>query len=140
MDDPDWEVRVRGCRFLSTLWDYSTMNKVTSKKQKLETGPENDTNEHAGSLSWFFQIHGDILLIEAVGHSLVLLCLSFCVLLMLMPLIAPDNGFLPFCSGRITQRTEAYPRGLSNISERNPFRSGAKFERTILSARFLSSL
>ncbi|KAF9438919.1 hypothetical protein BGZ76_002918, partial [Entomortierella beljakovae] len=66
LDDSDWEVRIRACEFIAAVWTHciesSGDEPRSSKRQKDSYTPKPST-------SWFYDIRGDKILVEAAQDS-----------------------------------------------------------------------
>ncbi|KAF9109273.1 BRCA1-associated ATM activator 1 [Mortierella sp. AM989] len=66
LDDSDWEVRIRACEFIAAVWAHCLESGGdelrSSKRQKDSYNPK-------PSSSWFYDIHGDKILVEAAQDS-----------------------------------------------------------------------
>ncbi|KAG0225897.1 hypothetical protein BGW42_004051 [Actinomortierella wolfii] len=75
LDDADWEVRLRACRFLAAVWDHSRLlnaqddqdsrNAARISKRARGQGASPESSEALTSNWWFYDIRGDEILIEA---------------------------------------------------------------------------
>ncbi|KAF9163936.1 hypothetical protein DFQ26_002008 [Actinomortierella ambigua] len=74
LDDADWEVRMRACRFLAAVWDHSRLlnaqddpdSRRASRIAKRAKGTTTATAETKMTSNWwFYDIRGDEILIEA---------------------------------------------------------------------------
>ncbi|KAF9899854.1 BRCA1-associated ATM activator 1 [Lobosporangium transversale] len=77
-DDSDWEVRIRACEFIAAIWsDCMELSGSDSRedgedgdaKEGRSTKRQKDSHISKPSSSWFFDIRGDRILVEAALDS-----------------------------------------------------------------------
>ncbi|CAG8532949.1 30_t:CDS:10 [Ambispora leptoticha] len=81
MDDPDFEVRIRGCQFLAVVWDHCEQDRKQGHKRQrkqavnidADLSPIDSNNNKSFLIgddsSWFYWLDGDNILIDAASDS-----------------------------------------------------------------------
>ncbi|KAF9922771.1 BRCA1-associated ATM activator 1 [Linnemannia zychae] len=77
LDDPDWEVRIRACKFIAAVWehclaldekaDYRT--RASKRLKDSDIPQQEDSLRPLPSTWWFYDIKGDQILVDATRDS-----------------------------------------------------------------------
>ncbi|KAF9975506.1 hypothetical protein BGZ73_000858 [Actinomortierella ambigua] len=127
LDDADWEVRVRACRFLAAVWDHCLLlnaqddldSRMAARIAKRAKGTV--TSEALTSNWWFYDIRGDDILIEATrDEARMVRAQSIALVKMIKRQIeqaTPPEELTAFLGGMAENQQQLSPSSASNHHE-----------------------